>query len=91
MGEVIKEARLNGIRPIPIGRLLAFLGYGMSQPVAGRPKAVDIGGIRQATGPRQQVEPAARPAASALPETKSDEMKGDETNDQEKPKTKKSP
>jgi len=89
MGEVIKEARLNGIRPIPIGRLLAFLSYGMSQPVAGRPKAVDIGGIRQATVPRQQVEPAARPAAPALPETKSDEMKGDETNDQEKPKTKK--
>ncbi len=31
MGEVIKEARLNGTRPMMIGRLLAFLGYGMSQ------------------------------------------------------------
>ena len=91
MGEVIKEARLNGIRPMPIGRLLAFLGYGMSQPVAGRAEAVHTGGTRQATGPRQQVEPAAKPAASAPPETKSDELKGDETNDQGKRKTKKSP
>ena len=33
MGEVIKEARLNGIRPMPIGRLPAFLGHGMNQPV----------------------------------------------------------
>ncbi len=37
MGQVIKEARLDGIRPLPIRRLLAFLGYGMSQPVGSRP------------------------------------------------------
>ncbi len=38
MGEVIKEARLDGIRPMPIERLLAFLGYDMNKPVLGRPK-----------------------------------------------------
>ena len=37
MGEILKEARLNGIRPMPIGRLLDFLGYDMSQPVVSRP------------------------------------------------------
>jgi hypothetical protein len=52
-GEVIKEARVNGTRPMPIGRLLAFLGYGMSQPAMARFETVDKGGIRPATGPRQ--------------------------------------
>lgn len=31
MGAVIKEARLVGIRPLTIDRLLAFLGYGMGK------------------------------------------------------------
>jgi hypothetical protein len=39
---VIKEARLDGIRPMPIERLLAFLGHGMGRPVAGRPDARPI-------------------------------------------------
>ena len=33
VGAVIKEARLNGIRPMTIERLLAFLGYDMNTPV----------------------------------------------------------
>jgi hypothetical protein len=37
MGQVIKEARFDGIRPMPIGRLLASLGYDMRKPVSGRP------------------------------------------------------
>ncbi|MGO9463700.1 MAG: hypothetical protein ACLQIB_37245 [Isosphaeraceae bacterium] len=53
MGEVIKEARLNGTRPMMIARLLAYLRYGMSPPVAGRSETVDKGSIRPATGPRQ--------------------------------------
>jgi hypothetical protein len=52
MGEVVKRARLNGIRPMPIERLLPYLGYGISQPVAARPQAKDIGGIRRASDPR---------------------------------------
>jgi hypothetical protein len=51
MGEVIKEARLNGIRPMKVGRLLALLGYGMSQPVLSRPEAMDIEDTRRATRP----------------------------------------
>jgi hypothetical protein len=31
MSSVIKEARFDGIRPMPIERLLAFLGYGMGR------------------------------------------------------------
>jgi hypothetical protein len=38
MSEVIKEARLYGIRPMKVWRLSALLGYGMSQPVLGPPK-----------------------------------------------------
>ena len=32
MGEVIKEARMSGIRPMPIERLLVYLGYDMNSP-----------------------------------------------------------
>jgi hypothetical protein len=39
VGEVLRESRLNGIRPMPIEGLLDFLGYGMSQQVAGRTRA----------------------------------------------------
>ncbi len=49
MGEVIKEARLNGIRPMPIERLLAFLGYDMNAPVVGRAEAVDTNAMRRIT------------------------------------------
>ena len=34
---VIKEARLNGIRPMPIERLRAFLGHGIGEAVVRRP------------------------------------------------------
>ena len=39
--EVIKEARLDGIRPMPIERLLSFLGYDINTPVVGRAEAVN--------------------------------------------------
>jgi hypothetical protein len=37
IGEVIKEARLDGIRPMSIERLLALLGHGMGEAVVRRP------------------------------------------------------
>jgi hypothetical protein len=37
--DVLKEARLDGIRPMPIERLLDFLGYGTRQPHFDRPRA----------------------------------------------------
>jgi hypothetical protein len=39
MSGVIKEARLDGIRPMPLSRLLHFLGYEMRQPRSGQPRA----------------------------------------------------
>ena len=32
---------MNGIRPMTIERLLAFLGYDMNAPIVGRAEAVD--------------------------------------------------
>ncbi len=83
-GEAIKEARLNGIRPMPIARLLAFLGYDMNQPVIGTSEAVDVGAIRRLTGRRGGAAPATKPAAPKQEE----EMKDDETKDEPKPKAK---
>jgi hypothetical protein len=46
MGKVIKEARLDGIRPMPIERLLPYLGHGLRQPDVGGAEAKPIGGGR---------------------------------------------
>lgn len=83
-GEAIKEARLNGIRPMPIERLLAFLGYDMGQPVYGRSEAVDAAAMRRLTGRRTPA--AAKPAAAPKP---NEEMTDDEPKDEPKPKAKK--
>jgi hypothetical protein len=48
--EVIKEARLDGIRPLPMGRLLTYLGHDMRQPSAGRARTA--GGARSGDGDR---------------------------------------
>ena len=84
-GEVVKEARLDGIRPLPIERLLSYLGYDINTPVIGRPEAVNESAIRRLTTRRQQATPgAAAPAASTPP---AEEKKAEE-NDEETPKKK---
>jgi hypothetical protein len=50
--EVTFEARLNGIRPMPVARLLTLLGYDIGQPSLGRPKAANPGGVQPPAGPR---------------------------------------
>jgi hypothetical protein len=50
--QAIKEARLNGIRPMPVGRLLIFLGFGVRQTPLGRPEAANSVGVQPPTGPR---------------------------------------
>lgn len=55
-GEAIKQAHLEGIRPMPIGRLLAYLGYEMGTPIVGRAEAVNAGAMRRLIEPRQHVE-----------------------------------
>jgi peptidoglycan hydrolase CwlO-like protein len=58
--EAIKEARLNGVRPMAIGRLLTYLGYDYQAPVRGRTEAIDQGALRRLLTPKQreQLKPA---------------------------------
>ena len=78
-GEAIKEARLEGIRPMPLSRLLAYLGYEMGTPVIGRAEAVNTPAMRRLVEPKKQLQPkpAAEPAATKTeepkPETKPEE------------------
>ena len=52
--EAIKEARLLGVRPMEIGRLLTYLGYDYHAPVRGRPEAVDNAALKRLLGPKQR-------------------------------------
>jgi hypothetical protein len=64
--EAIKEARLLGVRPMAIGRLLTYLGYDYHAPVVGRPEAVDSAALRRLLAPRQheQTKPVAPEGAA---------------------------
>jgi hypothetical protein len=79
VGAVIKEARLNGIRPMTIERLLAFLGYDMNASLVGRTEAVNADAMQRITAPRRQMVQPAKPALDATkPDPKADEeMKDD--------------
>lgn len=59
--EALREARLNGVRPMPVERLLPFLGYDFNAPVIGRPEKVDTRALKRVLAPKQgEVEPDAR-------------------------------
>jgi hypothetical protein len=73
VGEVQKEARSNGIRPLTIERLLAYLGYDMNAPIIGRAEAVDEKSLRRLVSPRRPAEPVTKPAS----ETPKSEAKPD--------------
>jgi hypothetical protein len=73
MGEVIKEARLDGIRPMPIGRLLNYLGYDINTPIVGRAETINDKALRRITAPRPQGEAAAKPAAPSTGTPKAEE------------------
>jgi hypothetical protein len=90
VGKATKEARLNGIRPMTIGKLLAYLGYDMNAAIIGRTEAVDSNAMRRLTEKRRV--PDAQPKATA-PAVKNDaeaEVKKDEPapDEEEKPKAK---
>jgi hypothetical protein len=83
VGKVIQEARLEGIRPMPIGRLLNYLGYDINSAVVGRGEAVNDSAYRRLTAKKPQVNlnttPPAKPAAATAPaEEKTDEDKAAE-------------
>jgi hypothetical protein len=72
--EAVREARLNGVRPMPLGRLLPFLGYTFGAPVVGRAEALDVKTLKQMTSPRQGGQKAkAATAAEAAPAEKPEE------------------
>ncbi len=52
MGQVIKEARLNGLRPMKVARLLSLIGYPVGPPSLGRREAANPDGVQPAAGPR---------------------------------------
>jgi hypothetical protein len=80
-GEIVKEARLDGIRPLPIERLLSYLGYDINTPVIGRPEAVNESAIRRLTAKKQGAAGAAAPSTAAPPATSDEDTpkKKDET------------
>ena len=53
-GQAIKEARAEGIRPMPLGRLLAYFGYEMGTPVVGRTEAVNSAAMLRLVQPRKK-------------------------------------
>ena len=76
-GQAIKEARAEGIRPMALGRLLAYFGYEMGTPVVGRTEAVNSAAMLRLIQPRKKAaEPkietdsskAAAEPANAKPE-----------------------
>ncbi len=86
VGEKIKEARLNGIRPMTIERLLAFLGYDMNAPMHGRTESVDTSSMRRLTAPRRATEPIG--SKPAIDTTKPAPAADSDMDDTEKPKAK---
>jgi len=85
-GEVIKEARLDGIRPMSIEKLLSYLGYDINTAVVGRTEAVNDAAIRRLTTRKHQATPGAT-APAASPAAPADEKKA-EDDAEETPKKK---
>jgi hypothetical protein len=74
--EAVREARLNGVRPMPIERLLPFLGYDYLAPVRGATEAQDIQALKRVLAPRQ--ENRAPAPAAPKEETPKEEMPKEE-------------
>jgi hypothetical protein len=92
-GQVIKQAHAEGIRPMPIGKLLAYLGYEMGTPLIGRSEGVNTPAMRRLVEPKKASPATTKPAGEAA--TKGEEMKEDakdqtkdEAKDQAKDETK---
>jgi len=93
-GQVIKQARAEGIRPMPIQRLLAYLGYEMGTPGIGRAEAVNQPALRRLIEPRKRAHEPAKPAADetkTAPEPDAAAAPADATKDEPKADTKDEP
>ncbi|MGD0040942.1 MAG: hypothetical protein ABSE84_11090 [Isosphaeraceae bacterium] len=95
-GQAIKEARSEGIRPMPLGRLLAYLGYEMGTPVVGRTEAVNTAAMLRLVQPRKKAaEPkietdsskAGAEPANAKPEAEAAKPEPEAAKPEEEPKS----
>ena len=95
-GQAIKEARSEGIRPMPLGRLLAYLGYEMGTPVVGRTEAVNVPAMLRLVQPRKKAaEPkietdsskAGAEPANAKPEAEAAKPEPEAAKPEEEPKS----
>lgn len=64
--EAIREARQNGVRPMPIERLLPYLGYDFGSSIRGRAEAVDTQTLKRILTPRQDPN-RVKPTPEAAP------------------------
>jgi hypothetical protein len=76
--DAVKECRLNGIRPMTIGKLLAYLGYDMSTPILGRTEVSDSSAMRRLVSPRRVPEGQPKAASPTTKAEGADEMKKDD-------------
>ena len=95
-GQVIKEARSEGIRPMPLGHLLAYFGYEMGTPVVGRTEAIDPAAMLRLAQPRKKAaeskietdrSKAAAEPANAKPEADAAKPEADAPKPEEDPKS----
>ena len=63
--DAVREARQNGVRPMPIERLLPYLGYDFGGAIRGRAEAVDVQAQKRLLNPKQQPERVTPPAEAA--------------------------
>ncbi len=83
VGEVTKQARADGIRPMPIERLLSYLGYDINTPIVGRSEAINDRAIKRLLAPKPGQAGAA--AAKAKAEAAENAMPKEEAAGNEEP------
>lgn len=81
--DAVREARQNGVRPMPIERLLPYLGYDMLAPVRGRAEAIDVQSQKRLVAPRQDPNKP-KPAAAEEPKAQEPAPKDDVPKDEKK-------
>lgn len=98
LSEAKREARMTGIRLMPIERLLAYLGYNFAAPVEGRTEAYDTNAMKMIVRPRQGADAAKGAGTTATPEAdktavpepeKKEDMLKEEEKKEEMPKEEK--
>jgi hypothetical protein len=77
--EVIKEAKLNGVRPMPIERLLPYLGYDFAAPRPSGVERIDSKNLQRLQSPKQDPNKpkAEAPATDAAAKEKEEMPKED--------------